>query len=84
MIGPRLPGDRRHGGDRGGEVPAFDAWLGVHAQLLSNAGAEKITAFLAWADDFYLRRIHPAPRNSSIATRSMRDASTERRVSPAA
>ena len=36
---------------------AFAAWLGVHAQLLSNAGAE-ITAFLAWADDFYLRPHH--------------------------
>ena len=36
---------------------AFAAWLGVHAQLLANAGAE-ITAFLAWADDFYLRPHH--------------------------
>ena len=36
---------------------AFAAWLGVHAQLLSNAGAE-VTAFLAWADDFYLRPHH--------------------------
>ena len=36
---------------------AFAAWLGVHAQLLSNAGAE-ISAFLAWADDFYLRPHH--------------------------
>ena len=36
---------------------AFAAWLGVHAQLLSNAGAE-INAFLAWADDFYLRPHH--------------------------
>ena len=36
---------------------AFAAWLGVHAQLLANAGAE-INAFLAWADDFYLRPHH--------------------------
>jgi NADH:quinone reductase (non-electrogenic) len=36
---------------------AFAAWLGVHAQLLANAGAE-MTAFLAWADDFYLRPHH--------------------------
>jgi NADH dehydrogenase len=36
---------------------AFAAWLGVHAQLLSNAGAE-LDAFLAWADDFYVRPHH--------------------------
>jgi NADH dehydrogenase len=36
---------------------AFAAWLGVHAQLLANAGAE-LNAFLAWADDFYLRPHH--------------------------
>jgi NADH dehydrogenase len=36
---------------------AFAAWLGVHAQLLANAGAE-MKAFLAWADDFYLRPSH--------------------------
>jgi NADH:ubiquinone reductase (H+-translocating) len=36
---------------------AFAAWLGVHAQLLSNAGAE-LDAFIAWADDFYLRPHH--------------------------
>ena len=36
---------------------AFAAWLGVHAQLLSNAGAE-LDAFLAWADDFYFRPHH--------------------------
>ncbi|HET9674975.1 MAG TPA: NAD(P)/FAD-dependent oxidoreductase [Gaiellaceae bacterium] len=36
---------------------AFAAWLGVHAQLLANAGAE-MNAFLAWADDFYLRPHH--------------------------
>ncbi|HEX2370573.1 MAG TPA: NAD(P)/FAD-dependent oxidoreductase [Acidimicrobiia bacterium] len=33
---------------------AFAAWLGVHAQLLANAGAE-MKAFLAWANEFYLR-----------------------------
>jgi NADH dehydrogenase len=36
---------------------AFAAWLGVHAQLLANAGAE-LHAFLAWADEFYLRAHH--------------------------
>jgi NADH dehydrogenase len=38
---------------------AFAAWLGVHAQLLANAGAE-LNAFLAWAEDFYLRPHHRA------------------------
>jgi NADH:ubiquinone reductase (H+-translocating) len=36
---------------------AFAAWLGVHAQLLANAGAE-VNAFLAWAHNFYLRPHH--------------------------
>jgi NADH:ubiquinone reductase (H+-translocating) len=36
---------------------AFAAWLGVHAQLLANAGAE-LRAFLTWADEFYLRSHH--------------------------
>jgi NADH dehydrogenase len=36
---------------------AFAAWLGVHAQLLANVGAE-LNAFLSWADDFYLRPHH--------------------------
>jgi NADH dehydrogenase len=36
---------------------AFAAWLGVHAELLANAGAE-MRAFIAWADDFYLRPGH--------------------------
>lgn len=36
---------------------AFAAWLGVHAQLLSNATAE-INAFLRWAEEFYLRPHH--------------------------
>ena len=36
---------------------AFAAWLGVHAQLLANTGAE-IRAFMAWAEEFYLRPAH--------------------------
>jgi NADH:ubiquinone reductase (H+-translocating) len=36
---------------------AFAAWLGVHAQLLANADAE-LSAFLSWADEFYLRSHH--------------------------
>jgi len=36
---------------------AFAAWLGVHAELLANAGAE-LKAFTAWAEEFYLRRHH--------------------------
>jgi len=36
---------------------AFAAWLGVHAQLLADAGAE-IRAFLAWAEEFYVRPGH--------------------------
>jgi NADH dehydrogenase len=40
---------------------AFAAWLGVHAQLMANAGAE-LNAFLSWADEFYLR-----PRHRSAA-----------------
>ncbi len=38
---------------------AFAAWLGVHAQLLANAGAE-VKAFIAWAEEFYLRPHHRA------------------------
>lgn len=41
---------------------AFAAWLGVHAQLLANAGAE-VKAFLAWAEDFYVR---PAHRSAAL------------------
>ncbi len=33
---------------------AFAAWLGVHAELLSNLGAE-LNAFVSWAEEFYLR-----------------------------
>jgi NADH dehydrogenase len=47
-------GEHRH--EMHGRI-AFAAWLGVHAQLLANAGAE-VKAFLAWADDFYLRPHH--------------------------
>ncbi|BAL88513.1 putative pyridine nucleotide-disulfide oxidoreductase [Actinoplanes missouriensis 431] len=36
---------------------AFAAWLGVHAQLLANAGAE-MRAFVSWLDDFYVRPAH--------------------------
>jgi NADH:ubiquinone reductase (H+-translocating) len=36
---------------------AFAAWLGVHAELLANAGAE-MKAFVAWAEDFYFRPHH--------------------------
>jgi NADH:ubiquinone reductase (H+-translocating) len=36
---------------------AFAAWLGVHAELLANTGAE-IKAFFAWAEDFYFRPHH--------------------------
>lgn len=41
---------------------AFAAWLGVHAQLLANTGAE-VKAFMAWAEDFYLR---PAHRSAAL------------------
>ncbi len=36
---------------------AFAAWLGVHAELLANAGAE-LNAFVAWAEEFYVRPHH--------------------------
>src|SRR5262245_30663979 len=36
---------------------AFASWLGVHAELLSNAGAE-LKSFMAWAGDFYFRPHH--------------------------
>jgi NADH:quinone reductase (non-electrogenic) len=47
-------GEHRH--ELHGRI-AFAAWLGVHAQLLANAGAET-KAFIAWADEFYLRPHH--------------------------
>ncbi|GAA1560390.1 NAD(P)/FAD-dependent oxidoreductase [Dactylosporangium maewongense] len=36
---------------------AFASWLGVHAELLANAGAE-LRAFVAWAEEFYFRPHH--------------------------
>jgi NADH dehydrogenase len=39
---------------------AFAAWLGVHAQLLGNSGAE-VKAFTSWAEEFYLRPHHRSP-----------------------
>jgi NADH:quinone reductase (non-electrogenic) len=47
-------GEHRH--ELKGRI-AFAAWLGVHAELLADAGAE-VKAFLAWANDFYLRPHH--------------------------
>ena len=47
-------GEHRH--ELNGRI-AFAAWLGVHAQLLANAGAEA-SAFLSWADEFYVRPHH--------------------------
>jgi NADH:ubiquinone reductase (H+-translocating) len=47
-------GEHRH--ELHGRI-AFAAWLGVHAQLLANTGAE-VKAFLAWADEFYVRPHH--------------------------
>jgi NADH dehydrogenase len=47
-------GEHRH--ELHGRI-AFAAWLGVHAQLLANGGAE-VKAFLAWADEFYVRPHH--------------------------
>jgi NADH dehydrogenase len=47
-------GEHRH--EMHGRV-AFAAWLGVHAQLLANTEAE-LKAFLAWAEEFYLRPHH--------------------------
>jgi NADH:ubiquinone reductase (H+-translocating) len=58
MIGRRAAvaeiGEHRH--ELHGRI-AFAAWLGVHAALLSNIGAE-MHAFLAWAEDFYVRPHH--------------------------
>lgn len=48
---------------------AFAAWLGVHAQLLANADAE-LKAFIAWAEDFYLR---PAHRSAELLDPSNAD-----------
>ena len=58
MIGRRAAvaevGEHRH--ELHGRV-AFAAWLGVHAALLSNIGAE-MRAFHLWAEDFYVRPSH--------------------------
>jgi NADH:ubiquinone reductase (H+-translocating) len=58
MIGRRAAvaeiGEHRH--ELHGRI-AFAAWLGVHAALLSNIGAE-MHAFMAWAEDFYVRPHH--------------------------
>ncbi len=47
-------GEHRH--ELHGRI-AFAAWLGVHAQLLANTGAE-LNAFHTWAEEFYLRPHH--------------------------
>jgi NADH:quinone reductase (non-electrogenic) len=58
MIGRRAAvaevGAHRH--ELHGRV-AFAAWLGVHAMLLADMGAE-LKAFMAWAEDFYVRPHH--------------------------
>jgi len=58
MIGRRAAiaeiGEHRH--ELHGRI-AFAAWLGVHAALLSNIKAET-SAFLAWAEEFYVRPGH--------------------------
>ncbi len=63
MIGRRAAiaelGTHRH--ELHGRI-AFAAWLGVHAELLANAGAE-VKAFLAWAEEFYVR---PAHRSAAL------------------
>ena len=53
-------GEHRH--ELHGRI-AFAAWL-AHAQLLANAGAE-VKAFMAWADEFYVRPHHRRPRCST-------------------
>jgi NADH dehydrogenase len=47
-------GEHRH--ELKGRI-AFAAWLGVHAELLADGGAE-VKAFLSWANEFYLRPHH--------------------------
>jgi NADH dehydrogenase len=58
MIGRRAAvaeiGEHRH--ELHGRL-AFTAWLGVHAELLANVGAE-MRAFTTWAEEFYLRPHH--------------------------
>jgi NADH:ubiquinone reductase (H+-translocating) len=57
-------GEHRH--EMHGRV-AFAAWLGVHAQLLANTDAE-LKAFLAWAEEFYLRPHHRSAKLLDPAT----------------
>jgi NADH:ubiquinone reductase (H+-translocating) len=70
MIGRRAAvaeiGEHRH--ELHGRV-AFAAWLGVHAALLSNLGAET-RAFLAWAEEFYVR---PSHRSAELLDPSLID-----------
>jgi NADH:ubiquinone reductase (H+-translocating) len=56
-------GEHRH--ELHGRI-AFAAWLGVHAQLLGNRGAE-LNAFTTWAEEFYLRPHH---RSAELLRRS--------------
>jgi NADH dehydrogenase len=48
---------------------AFAAWLGVHAELLANAGAEA-RAFTSWAEEFYVR---PHQRSAELLRSSTQD-----------
>jgi NADH:quinone reductase (non-electrogenic) len=70
MIGRRAAvaeiGEHRH--ELHGRV-AFAAWLGVHAALLSNIGAE-MRAFHLWAEDFYVR---PSHRSAALLDPSVID-----------
>jgi NADH:ubiquinone reductase (H+-translocating) len=50
---------------------AFAAWLGVHAELLANAGAEA-RAFTSWAEEFYIRPHH---RSAQLLRSSTQDES---------
>jgi NADH dehydrogenase len=47
-------GEQRH--ELHGRI-TFAAWLGVHAQLLADTDAE-LKAFLAWAEEYYIRPHH--------------------------
>ena len=49
---------------------AFAAWLGVHAQLLANAGAEA-RAFTSWAEEFYIRPHHRSAELLRSSTQDM-------------
>ncbi|HEY6597481.1 MAG TPA: NAD(P)/FAD-dependent oxidoreductase [Asanoa sp.] len=77
MIGRRAAiaeiGEHRH--ELHGRM-AFAAWLGVHAELLANAGAE-LRAFTAWAEEFYLRPHH---RSRALLDKSTVDTPRIRRT----